>query len=103
MAKPKAKEGLWVWLDDPSFGSCQHIGMLSKGDRGSIRFEYESAWLKNPTAFELDPALTLGEGNFYPAASNFGVFMDSCPDRWGQMRRRGFLTHASWAGQSVEE
>jgi serine/threonine-protein kinase HipA len=32
-------------------------------------------------------------GEFYPRDSNFGVFMDSCPDRWGQilMRRREAL------------
>ncbi|MEW6712119.1 MAG: HipA domain-containing protein [Candidatus Riflebacteria bacterium] len=29
-------------------------------------------------------------GEFYPGNQNFGVFMDSCPDRWGQilMKRR---------------
>lgn len=90
MAKARAAEALWVWLDDPAFGTCQHVGTLVKGERGSVRFEYRREWLKNPVAFELDPALTLGEGSFYPAESNFGVFLDSCPDRWGQtlMRRR---------------
>ena len=93
MAKPSTQERLWVWLDNPAFGPCQHIGTLSKGDRDSVRFAYASAWLRNPSAFELDPALTLGEGEFYPAESNFGVFMDSCPDRWGQMlmRRRELI------------
>ena len=35
-------------------------------DRGAVRFTYEPAWLKHPLSFALDPALTLGEGAFYP-------------------------------------
>jgi serine/threonine-protein kinase HipA len=79
-----------VWLDDPSFGPLQQIGVLSQGDRGSVRFAYDAAWLAAAHAFPLDPELDLSPGSFYPGKSNFGVFMDSCPDRWGQllMRRR---------------
>jgi len=38
----------------------------------------------------LYPELDLFSGEFFPGSSNFGVFMDSCPDRWGQilMKRR---------------
>lgn len=84
------REQLWVWLDDPAFGPLQHIGSLSRGDRGSVSFAYEPAWLETAHAFPLDPELDMFPGEFYPRASNFGVFMDSCPDRWGQvlMRRR---------------
>jgi serine/threonine-protein kinase HipA len=41
-------------------------------------------------AFALDPELGLADGNFFPKDSNFGIFLDSCPDRWGQvlMKRR---------------
>ena len=83
-------EQLWVWLDDPAFGPLQRIGTLSRGDRGSVRFAYEPAWLKHADAFPLDPELDLFSGDFFPTDSNFGVFMDSCPDRWGQvlMKRR---------------
>jgi len=79
-----------VWLDDPSFGALQKIGVLSRGDRGSIRFAYVPAWLERTRAFPLDPALDLASGDFFPSNSNFGVFMDSCPDRWGQtlLKRR---------------
>lgn len=89
MAKSKG-EHIWVWLDDPAFGHLQHIGTLSRGDRGSVRFAYESRWLKVAHAFPLDPELDLSAGEFFPQQSNFGVFMDSCPDRWGQilMKRR---------------
>ncbi|WP_243372626.1 type II toxin-antitoxin system HipA family toxin [Geotalea sp. SG265] len=89
MAKASG-EHIWVWLDDPVFGSLQHIGTLSKGEKGSIRFAYEDGWLQHAHAFPLDPVLDLSPGEFFPKESNFGVFMDSCPDRWGQilMRRR---------------
>ena len=84
MANRKAEQ-LWVWLDDPAFGPLQHIGTLSRGDRGSVRFGYETSWLNYAQAFPLDPVLDLTAGDFFPGDSNFGVFMDSCPDRWGQM------------------
>lgn len=89
MTSPKTTQ-VDVWLDDPSFGPLQRIGVLSRGDRGSIRFAYDAAWLAAAHAFRLDPELDLSAGNFFPGKSNFGVFMDSCPDRWGQllMRRR---------------
>ena len=89
MAKP-VNEQIWVWLDDPTFGPLQHIGTLSRGDRGSVRFAYNPIWLKHAHTFPLDPELDLTPGEFYPGHSNFGVFMDSCPDRWGQvlMQRR---------------
>ena len=35
MAK-KQGEQIWVWIDDPTFGPLQRIGMLSRGDRGSV-------------------------------------------------------------------
>lgn len=88
MAKLRGEQ-IWVWLDDPSFGSLQRIGTLSRGDRGSVRFAYDPAWLKQAQAFPLDPELDLTGGEFYPGNTNFGVFMDSCPDRWGQTLMKG--------------
>ena len=85
MANQRQREQLWVWLDDPAFGALQHIGTLSKGNRGSISFAYAGEWLNHAHAFSLDPELDLLPGEFYPGRSNFGIFMDSCPDRWGQM------------------
>jgi serine/threonine-protein kinase HipA len=89
MPKPRPEQ-IWVWLDDPSFGPLQEIGILSRGDRGSVRFAYNQAWLNRAQAFPLDPELDLTAGEFFPGTANFGVFMDSCPDRWGQvlMQRR---------------
>ncbi|MCX5839818.1 MAG: HipA N-terminal domain-containing protein [Deltaproteobacteria bacterium] len=81
MAKSSGEQ-IWVWLDNPAYGPLQQIGTLSHGDRGSVRFSYEPGWLKHAHAFPLDPGLDLTAGEFFPRDANFGVFMDSCPDRW---------------------
>lgn len=90
MAKLSSQDHLQVYLDDPAFGPLSNIGTLTRGDRGSIRFTYIHSWLDQAHAFPLDPELDLSAGEFYPQGSNFGVFMDSCPDRWGSvlMQRR---------------
>lgn len=100
MAKVK-DEKLLVWLDDPAYGPLQQIGTLSKGERGTVRFAYQQEWLRHTHAFPLDPELDLTPGEFYPVRSNFGVFMDSCPDRWGQtlMKRREVI-EAKSAGRT---
>lgn len=83
-------EGLEVWLDDALAGELTHMGRLYRAGQHTVRFEYSPEWLAHPLAFALDPELTLADGSFYPKDSNFGIFMDSCPDRWGQvlMKRR---------------
>ncbi len=84
---------LEVWLDDNQGPACQ-VGTLAH-DRGQIRFHYERDWLQDPRAFALDPDLSLDEHPFFPKPElgNFGIFLDSSPDRWGQtlMKRREAL------------
>lgn len=50
-------------------------------------FEYDPAWLKSGYAQELDPDLKLFTGPQYlnDEKPNFGLFLDSSPDRWGRM------------------
>ena len=54
-------------------------------------FEYEQNWLGNGATL-LDPDLQLYQGRQYinDDKNIFGVFADSCPDRWGRklMKRR---------------
>lgn len=54
-------------------------------------FEYDEKWLEQSTTF-IDPDLQLYNGRQYVNADKniFGVFADSCPDRWGRllMKRR---------------
>ena len=84
---------LEVWLDCNLAPACL-VGSLAH-DRGQIRFRYDRAWLERPHAFALDPDLSLDDAPFFPKPElgNFGVFLDSAPDRWGQtlMKRREAL------------
>jgi serine/threonine-protein kinase HipA len=51
-----------------------------------ISFEYDKDWITGGFAFPLDPDLKLYPGPQYLPKEkiNFGVFMDSSPDRWGK-------------------
>jgi serine/threonine-protein kinase HipA len=56
-------------------------------------FEYDTSWLVTESAnYFLDPDLMLYNGRQYVPMDKrlFGVFSDSCPDRWGRllMKRR---------------
>jgi serine/threonine-protein kinase HipA len=70
------------------------VGTLEH-DRGQIRFLYNRDWLKDSKVFALDPDLSLDDQPFFPKPDlgNFGIFLDSSPDRWGQtlMKRREAL------------
>jgi len=62
------------------------------GSQEIFSFEYDPEWLEREQAFAFDPDLQLLRGPQYPAQSrnNFGIFLDSSPDRWGRllMQRR---------------
>lgn len=51
-------------------------------------FAYDGAWLDSPPARRLDPDLELYSGPQYLGGEkkhNFGLFLDSAPDRWGRL------------------
>ena len=51
-------------------------------------FEYADEWLSSfVSAYSLDPDLSLYRGRQYMPLdkSLFGLFADSCPDRWGRL------------------
>lgn len=50
-------------------------------------FEFDKNWLKkNGLSIVIDPYLMPYEGRQYPIGNSiFGVFSDSCPDRWGRL------------------
>ena len=58
--------------------------------RDSASFEYDTAWLRHPERFALEPALQLGPGPFHTPAEKpmFGAIGDSAPDRWGRVLMR---------------
>jgi serine/threonine-protein kinase HipA len=64
----------------------------SAGSKEIFSFAYHPEWLGRAEAFAFDPDLQLLGGAQYPAQNrnNFGIFLDSSPDRWGRllMQRR---------------
>ena len=67
----------------------RRVGTLHRQPRRggeAVVFEYHPAWLADAARFSLEPALTLGQGAFAPAAglSMFGSIGDSAPDTWGR-------------------
>ncbi len=80
----------WCELPQPELIGYLHATLL----RGKeiFSFEYDTRWLKKDVLFTLDPELHSFQGRLYPSEkkNNFGVFLDSSPDRWGRflMKRR---------------
>ena len=67
--------------------------------RELFSFEYNDEWLRsNVRGFLFDPDLRLYKGCQYALDKPlFGVFLDSCPDRWGRLlmkRREALLAKA---------
>jgi serine/threonine-protein kinase HipA len=83
----------WIGLNGPLY-----IGNLRvESIRGNevFSFEYDNNWLRSDQLFVLDPDLNYYSGPQYlqDDKPNFGMFLDSSPDRWGRvlMRRREAL------------
>ncbi len=87
---------IWVYADWEAMEVPQFMGMLTaQRVRGKeiFSFEYHGAWLSsNRAILYIDPNLGLYKGKQYlpEGKNNFGMFLDSAPDRWGRllMRRR---------------
>jgi serine/threonine-protein kinase HipA len=94
MATIKNKRIL-VYADWKETDGAKHMGTLdAQRVRGSevFSFEYDPTWFSSGNAQNLDPNLGLYQGKQYAPddKTNFGLFLDSSPDRWGRllMRRR---------------
>ena len=82
-----------VFLDT---GIPQSLGFLrihATRGREVFSFEFAETWLGSRTCRMLDPDLQLYAGPQFTTKPNFGLFLDSAPDRWGRqlMRRRESL------------
>ena len=80
----------WTGMKEPVL-----MGVLkAEFTRGKeiFSFSYSEAWLKSSYSQILDPELQLYSGSQFAKEEkqNFGVFLDSSPDRWGRilMKRR---------------
>ena len=96
MSKIDNKRVVFVYADWEGLKGPILMGTLSATHlRGKeiFSFEYNNDWLKSEYLQILDPDLQLYSGLQYlqdETKSNFGIFLDSSPDRWGRilMRRR---------------
>lgn len=80
----------WAGMNEPIFMGLLYSDRL-KG-KEIFSFEYDQDWLKYGSGQLLDPNLQLYKGLHFQndEQRNFGIFLDSSPDRWGRilMRRR---------------
>lgn len=96
MSKRIIKRSIFVYADWDGLETPQLMGILfAELLRGKeiFSFEYDKEWLNSYKAHLLDPDLQLYAGLHYlndDIKTNFGLFLDSSPDRWGRilMRRR---------------
>lgn len=93
--RDKSADVVEVVIDLERLGEMRRMGWLHRqAGRGDdvFSFEYDRAWLGHPAVFQFDPDLQLVEGRIYAPGEreNFGIFLDSSPDRWGRllMQRR---------------
>lgn len=80
----------WIGITNPMY-----MGLLTaEYVRGKevFSFSYSKEWLTSGYSQVLDPDLQLFDGTQYASEEkqNFGIFLDSSPDRWGRvlMKRR---------------
>jgi serine/threonine-protein kinase HipA len=86
---------IFVYADWSGLQGAISIGLLTAETvRGKeiFAFEYTREWLESPLSQYLDPDLLLFPGREFlrDEKPNFGMFLDSSPDRWGRvlMKRR---------------
>jgi len=96
---------IWVYADWQFLGGVRLMGILTTQHiRGKeiFSFEYNDNWITSSgQALFLDPNLSMYKGKQYLPEEhhNFGLFLDSSPDRWGRllMRRR-----EAWSAKKEE-
>jgi len=75
------------WLsENPSLVGRLYISFI-RGQE-TFSFEYTAEWLNSSkSSYSLDPDLSLYRGRQYTPIDKrlFGMFTDSCPDRWGRL------------------
>ena len=98
-----SKRDIYVYFDHQSEKEPVPLGILSTQTlRGKelFSFAFDDAFLTRPDIQLLDPDLQFYAGPQFTDRANFGLFMDSAPDRWGRklMQRREAL-RAKQAGE----
>lgn len=79
------------WMNEAQPALMGNLSAIQIRGKEVFAFEYNKDWLKS-NYIQLDPDLQFFSGRQFlnDSKSNFGIFMDSSPDRWGRllMRRR---------------
>ena len=95
---------IYVYFDGVQVEGPVLMGTLSALPlRGKevFSFQFTDEWLQGKLARSFDPDLLLFSGRQYvpEGKQNFGMFLDSTPDRWGKMlldrKERGRTLHES--------
>lgn len=81
---------LFVYFDGEQVAEPTLMGkLMGTRVRGKelFSFEFDEQWLMNKVMRSFDPDLQLFRGRQYApqGKDNFGIFLDSTPDRWGRM------------------
>ena len=75
----------WKELNEPNLMGT--LSVIHTKGREVFSFTYSNEWLEDGYAQNLDPDLQLFSGPQYLLSEkkNFGIFLDSSPDRWGRV------------------
>lgn len=104
------KRDIHVYFDHCSTGEAIPLGILTaQCIRGKelFSFAFDTEFLNRRDIASLDPDLQFYAGSQFTSKANFGLFMDSAPDRWGRklMQRREAIRarHANEKPRSLME
>ena len=77
------------WMNDGQPALMGNLSAIRIRGKEVFSFEYNKDWLKS-NYIQLDPDLQFFSGRQFlnDSKSNFGIFMDSSPDRWGRLLMR---------------
>jgi serine/threonine-protein kinase HipA len=75
----------WEGLDVPRLMGI--LAAIPSRGKEVFSFEYSKEWLSTDSRYVIDPDMQLYAGRYFPRDDkpNFGVFLDSSPDRWGRV------------------
>jgi serine/threonine-protein kinase HipA len=96
----------WKGLKNPALMGVLKA-TLARGNE-IFSFEYSKDWLNSGSSQFLDPDLQLFSGQQYlpEKKANFGIFLDSSPDRWGRLlmlRREAAIARAEGKKEKLYE
>lgn len=83
------KTDIYVYAHWQGMHAVKLIGILSAHQakaRKAFSFAYDKDWIQSQAQRLLDPDIAWYTGPQFPVGKeNFGMFLDSMPDRWGRM------------------